>query len=226
MNTATFARVAQISEATQKECIGKVVIDSQTGQMTKEDADKYGMTVYLSDKAKEVKIKQVYDSKGETVERALYFEAGWTVGQTITRLMSYLDAELAFSFTNKGDLLIYTPDEIINDIDSLTKAYEKAGVYKDTVLQAKALYDRKLPAVYNINIDAVATITCPFFTFIEPFQYVEFASRYALTSLVSYFASYSPNIYKFLVINASVSFATVEEVNEVQMTAVSAKDYA
>ena len=225
MSTATFARVIQLSEATQKEFIGKVVIDSQTGQMSSEDAKKYGMTVYLSDKVKDVKIKQIYNSQGEKVERALYFEAGWTVGQTITRFMSYLDAELAFSFTNKGDLLIYTPDEIINNIDSLTKAYEKAGVYKDTVLQAKDLYDRKLPAVYNINIDSVATITCPFFTFIEPFQYVEFASRYALTSLVSYFASYSPNIYKFLVINANVSFATVEEVNEVQMTAVSAKDY-
>ena len=225
MSTATFARVLQLSEATQKEFIGKVVIDSQTGQMSSEDAKKYGMTVYLSDKVKDVKIKQIYNSQGEKVERAIYFEAGWTVGQTITRFMSYLDAELAFSFTNKGDLLIYTPDEIINNIDSLTKAYEKAGVYKDTVLQAKDLYDRKLPAVYNINIDSVATITCPFFTFIEPFQYVEFASRYALTSLVSYFASYSPNIYKFLVISASVSFATVEEVNEVQMTAVSAKDY-
>ena len=102
----------------------------------------------------------------------------------------------------------------------LYTSFFKEGVYKDTVLVNKALYDNKLPAVYNINVDAVATIVCPFFTFFEPFQYVEFARRYALTSLVSYFASYSPTIYRFLVINALISFATVDEVNEVQITAV------
>ena len=72
-------------------------------------------------------------------------------------------------------------------------------MYDKTVLRNKKLYDNKLPAVYNINIDSVATIVCPFFTFIEPFQYIEFESRYALTSLVSYFASYSPTIYLSLI---------------------------
>ena len=97
-------------------------------------------------------------------------------------------------------------------------------MYDRSVLKDEDLYNNALPAVYNINVDAVATIVCPFFTFIEPFQYVEFASRYALTSVVSYYASYKPTINRFLVINATISFATEEAINEVQMTAVSARD--
>ena len=112
----------------------------------------------------------------------------------------------------------------VSNVQGIADEYDKQGLYKHTVLANKLLYDGKLPAVYNINVDAVATIVCPFFTFIEPFQYVEFASRYALTSNVAYFASYAPTISRFLVISATISFATQEEVNEVQITAVSAKE--
>jgi hypothetical protein len=138
--------------------------------------------------------------------------------------MSFLDAELEFTFSNEGDVLIYTPKEMIENIQGIADSYEAEGVYKETVLANKLLYDGKLPAVYNINIDAVATISCPFFTFIEPFQYVEFASRYALTSTVTYYASYAPTITRFLVISATITFATQEDINEVQITAVSARD--
>ena len=112
----------------------------------------------------------------------------------------------------------------MQDPEVINKAYTDQGLYKGTVLYNKKLYNGRLPAVYNINIDAVATITCPFFTFIQPFQYVEFASRYALTSVVSYYAQYNPTIYRFLVINATLTFATVEDINEMHITAVSAKD--
>ena len=138
--------------------------------------------------------------------------------------MSYIDADLEFTFTLKGDVLIYTPEEMLDDVEGISKGIYKDKVYDDTVLASKDLYNNTLPAVYNINIDAVATIVCPFFTFLQPFQYVEFASRYALTSTVSYYASYKPTIYRFLIINATISFATEEAVNEVQMSAVSARD--
>ena len=148
---------------------------------------------------------------------------GWTVGQTVARIMSYMDKELDYTFSLDGDILIYTPTEM-QDAEGLTKAFHSQNLYKNTVLANSKLYNGRLPAVYNINIDAVATIVCPFFTFIQPFQYVEFASRYALTSVVTYFASYKPTIYRFLVISATISFATVDDVNEVQITAVSARD--
>lgn len=194
------------------------------GLMSEDDAKKYGVKVFLSDGVKKLKLPKKKDAEGNEVDQNVYFESGWTIGQTIARIMSYLSAELEFTFSNEGDVLVYTPKEMVEDLQGIADSFDRQGIYKQTVLADKLLYNGKLPAVYNINIDAVATIVCPFFTFIEPFQYVEFASRYALTSTVAYYASYAPTISRFLVINASISFATVDEVNEVQLTAVSAID--
>jgi hypothetical protein len=196
----------------------------ENGLMSESDAKQYGVKVFLSEGIKKLKLHKKKASDDSEVDQNVYFEPGWTIGQTIARIMSYLSAELEFTFSNEGDVLVYTPKEMVENIQGIADAFDKQGVYKQTVLANKLLYDGKLPAVYNINIDAVATIVCPFFTFIEPFQYVEFASRYALTSTVAYFASYAPTISRFLVINASISFATVDEINEVQLTAVSALD--
>ena len=200
-----------------------VVYDKVSGMMSETDAEKYGVKVYLSNQAKKIEIPKMLDSDGNEVDKVFYFESGWTIGQTIARIMSFMSADLNFTYNKNGDVLIYTTDEV-NEPETLYNSFFEEGMYENTVLSNKSLYDNKLPAVYNINVDAVATIVCPFFTFFEPFQYIEFASRYALTSVVSYFASYSPTVYKFLVINASISFATVDDVNEVHITAVSSRE--
>lgn len=215
-------KLVPVSKDSDVEFIRSLVLDPETNQLSDADAKEYGVKVYLSDEVKNVKMKKTYDSDGKEVDRKIYFEPSWTIGQTIVRIMSYMDAELEFTFDLNGDVLIYTPKEMLSKLEELGKQYNKN--YKDTVLAQEDLYKNAIPAVYNINIDAVATIVCPFFTFIQPFQYVEFASRYALTSVVAYYASYKPTIYRFLVINASISFATEEAVNEVQITAVSAID--
>lgn len=200
----------------------KVELDDEN-KMNDTDAKNLGIKVYLSEEAKKVGIRKIKSSKDEEKDRKVYFEMGWTVGRTVARIMSYMDKELDYTFSLDGDILIYTPSEM-QDPEGISKAFHTQNLYKNTVLANAKLYNGRLPAVYNINIDAVATIVCPFFTFIQPFQYVEFASRYALTSIVTYFASYKPTIYRFLVINATISFATVDDVNEVQITAVSARE--
>jgi hypothetical protein len=221
--TRRYVNIASLQEyvKTHKE-FKKVQLDSEN-KLSDTDAKNIGIKVYLSDEAKKVSIKKIKDSKDEEEVRKVYFEMGWTVGRTVARIMSYMDKELDYTFSNEGDILIYTPNEL-QAPEGLTKAFHSQNLYKNTVLANSKLYNGRLPAVYNINIDAVATIVCPFFTFIQPFQYVEFASRYALTSVVTYFASYKPTIYRFLVISATISFATVDDVNEVQITAVSARD--
>ncbi len=212
------------SESKKGIAIGdKIVTPDEDGLLSVSDAQNYGVKVYLSDEAKKVQIPKTYDSEGNEVDKNIYFEPGWTIGMTVSRIMSYMDKELEYTFSLDGDVLIYTPTEM-QDPEALSKAFNAEGLYENTVLANKELYNNRLPAVYNINIDAVATIVCPFFTFIQPFQYVEFASRYALTSLVSYYAQYAPTISRFLVISASISFATVDDVNEVHITAVSARD--
>lgn len=222
----SYNKVAPISAKDAEKGIkigDKTIKPSAEGLLDEADAKQYGIKVYLSEEAKKVKIRKLYDGEGNEVDKKVYFEAGWTVGMTVTRIMSYMDKELEYTFSLNGDLLVYTPKEL-SDPETLSKAFKTQGLYENTVLANQTLYNNRLPAVYNINIDAIATITCPFFTFIQPFQYVEFASRYALTSLVSYYASYKPTIYRFLVIKALISFATVDDVNEVQLTAVSARD--
>lgn len=223
VGTLNIKKLVPVSNDSDVDFIKKLVLDPQTNQMNEADARMYGVQVYLSEGVKNLQLKKMYDSDGNERERTVYFESGWTIGQTIVRIMSFIDAELEFTFTLEGDVLIYTPHEMLTEVQKICEKFDKDGVYKDTVLEDPNMYNNALPAVYNINVDAVATIVCPFFTFIEPFQYIEFASRYALTSVVSYYASYSPTIYRFRVINATISFATEEAVNEVQITAVSAK---
>lgn len=200
-----------------------VSYDKATGLLSEADADKYGVKVYVTEKAKEIVIPKILDAEDKAQDKVMSFEAGWTVGETIARIITFAQADIDYTFNRKGDVLVYAVEEVTNP-DSIYKSFMEEGVYKDTVLDNPALYDKRLPAVYNINVDAVATIVCPFFTFFEPFQYIEFASRYALTSVVSYFASYAPTVYRFLIISASISFATVDDINEVQITAVSSRE--
>lgn len=188
--------------------------------MTDVDAETYGVKVWASDKVKEMKVPKLVDSEGNEVDNTIFFENGYTIGQTINKICSSLNVLLNYTFTKTGDLIVYTGEEARNPKE-LYDMFEKAGMYKDSVFANKAFYDGKLPAVYNISIDALATITCPYFTFLEPFQKIEFASRYALTSLVSYYADYNPSITQFYAISVSCSFATVEDINEMQITAVS-----
>ena len=197
-------------------------VDKTTAKMSESDAKKYGVQVYLSPVALGLEIEKAIDGNGNEVTKNVYFEDGYTIGQTIARIVSFVNTKLTYTFNANGDVIVFSPNEMRNPA-GLYKALAEQGMFDDSVFANKALYDNKLPAVYNINVDAVATIVCPFFTFLEPFQVVEFASRYALTSLVSYYASYAPTVYQFLVIKAICSFATVDDINEVQITAVSTK---
>lgn len=191
--------------------------------LSESDAKDYGVRVFLSKGASKVKLHTIKSSKDEEKDRKMYFEAGWTIGQTLTRIFSFINADLDYTFSLDGDVIIYTPREMQNP-QELYEAYDEQEMYKETTLNNTELYNSRIPAVYNINIDAVATIVCPFFTFLQPFQYIEFASRYALNGLVSYYANYNPTVHRFLVISAGISFATVDDVNEVQITAVSYKE--
>ena len=80
---------------------------------------------------------------------------------------------------------------------------------------------KRIPAVYNIAYDkALCTITCPFFYFLTPFQKFYFASRYAVSSMVAYYLDQENKEMEFTMIWQSVSFATVENINDVQISCV------
>lgn len=87
----------------------------------------------------------------------------------------------------------------------------------------KSFVRKKLPAVYNITSDALTTIVCPFFWFLNPFESIMFRSRYALGGVTGYYADYTAKDQYFMMLWQSISFATVENVNDVQMVCTTIK---
>lgn len=201
----------------------KPAIDPVSGLMVDAEADIYGVRIITSDGVDALPINQLKGSDGTPVENNAYFEAGDSIGKTMNKIRSCINNDLCYRFLDDGNMLVFLLDETKEEnIHELGKTYERKGAYAETAL-AK-VYSNKIPAVYNINIDAISTIVCPFFAFVNPFQTIEFATRYALTNNVAYLADYDTSLYKFRTLKVSVSFATVEDVNEMQIMAVSVKD--
>lgn len=190
---------------------------TKDGLMSKEDANKYGIKVYVSDKVKEKEIKPIINSKGQSTDKVITFTTGTTSQNTMINIIQGIDPNLRFKQLVNGDIFVYDVSEESLDPFGLAETMEKA-LYASKV--SNTWYNGKLPCVYNINIDAVSTITCPFSSYLEPFQLFRFASRYSLTSMISYYANLEATIYEFTTLSCSVSFATVEDVNEVLITAI------
>lgn len=201
---------------------GEGALGIEDGLMSSDSAKENGVQVYLTKAVEDLNIDSKIASDGTKVTAKVYYESKYTIGQTISAIISALDSELTYRFTNKGDLLIMSLNESSGARDLYKQYSEDMKLYSEEPFEK--IYNNELPAVYNINIDTVATIVCPFFTFIEPFQKIRFASKYALTSLVSYFADYSTDIYEFIATKVSLSFATVDNINEVQITAIAIKE--
>jgi hypothetical protein len=75
-----------------------------------------------------------------------------------------------------------------------------------------------LPGIYDMTPSGTRTIRCPFVSCISPMTTVLFQSRFTLGTLVSYF--YPPKTNAFLVIIASIEFATVQDSNVMELMCV------
>ena len=119
-----------------------------------------------------------------------------------------------------------TYDEILRYVNDSLGGKAKNMNFFDYInsLKAKNIKVKnisRLPAVYNIAYDkALCTITCPFFYFLTPFQKFYFASRYAVSSMIAYYLDQENKEMEFTMIWQSVSFATVENINDVQISCV------
>lgn len=202
---------------------GIVVTD---GQMTTTVADKKGIRVYTSNGVKElskIRLQRTLVSGDEEQEDTETIVAdGKTAEGFFNDVKSWFCCTMKKRTLTNGDWLVYLAEEESN-VDELEKRVTESRKEEDK-LTAISAYGNILPAVYNINIDAMATITAPFFYFIEPFEYVYFENRYNLSNLVSYWAGITGRMNKFYCIQQSISFATVEEINEMMLVAVSNED--
>lgn len=189
------------------------------GTLSDADAEKYGVQVYFSNGAKKFAEKydedkvQVDAEGNKVVPEAVKIPTASTAMEKANAVKNAYALE-DFCITpipSDGNLLVYlaeeqtAPSKMLEGTD-LEKVYNKDAV--------NLYWKNKLPAVYNITVDALCTIVCPFFFFLNPFQKFYFKTRYALGGLVSYYANFNATEDEFYALWQTVSFATVEDVNE------------
>lgn len=192
------------------------------------DAKKYGVIVYFSKGAKEW--AKEYEENAINIDpktkEKIYPEI--TVGDAETAIgkanlvinaLGMKDFSLVPLDTN-GCLFLYRKDEV-KDMGEMLKGTTLKSAYKNSTVSS--YWDNKLPAVYNITTDALCTVVSPFFFFINPFQTFEFKTRYALGGLVSYYANFNATEDVFYALWQTVSFATVENINECTIVCTGAK---
>ena len=119
------------------------------------------------------------------------------------------------SYTWK-ELSAYVHKDLVSGADTEENAIDEISTAE---VEADNYVLKYLPAVYNINIDYNATIECPYFWFLSPFDSLEFSSRYALGGIKPYYADKIKESQDFVVLWYTVDFATVEEVNSCEIVA-------
>lgn len=192
--------------------------------------------VYCSDYVRKIKLRGVRDSNGTLVQRKLYIKKGESLGNALTKVIQKVAPKhaLTYSIRNDGNVEVFSLKEtedivklaeqkkkskVKNSLslkNLLTKALTETG-FSDTGNVFETVYDNKLPAIYNIDVNATAIIVCPFFAFVDLFQEIQFEYRYHTSNLVSYYASIKTDRTVFYALNAEISFATVDDVNEMQI---------
>jgi hypothetical protein len=95
------------------------------------------------------------------------------------------------------------------------------GLYREDARLKEAVDDIiALPAIYDISLDGLRTIRCPFIGFINPMTILQWNSRYTLGTLVGYF--YRPadgtNYYTALLIKVAFDTDGDDNMMEIQCT--------
>lgn len=199
-----------------------IKVDDETGLMSTSDAEKYGVKVFLSSTLEEacneaIEHKKVKNSKGQLVTKKVTGVFSESVVQAMNRFREEFGVDISMKALIDGNFIAYLSEEAVNTqaLAETLKRYK----YEDTDLKqagsvVETIYHNVLPAVENITADALCTIVCPFFYFLNPFDMIKFKSRYALGGVVSYYANFTAVESKFWALYMSVSFATVDDINE------------
>lgn len=178
--------------------------------------------VVLSDGVKEL-LREAYtvDSNGEGHEFIIPKITADTIEQTVTQLRQAVGTNIRVAKTCKGDYLLFT-DKEAQDITFLSEMFHASawGSYVIENSQFTSDYNNVIPAVYSVDFGATCTMHCPFFSFVNPFQKLLFSNRYVNGSLVQYYTN--PSVADMLIyaIQCSITFATVDDVNEMQIVGV------
>ena len=196
------------------------VVDPSTGLLYKSKVNAYGVKFYTSEGAEE-KFKKACEplisSDKKKVYRVININASNCIQNALRNTLFEIDPYFLFlpivdGSTGDTGYMVFTKEET-SDLVNIRKKFKTSALPEN---KEESYYDNVIPAVYNITNDgAMCSISCPFFTFIQPFSPVIFNSRYALTKLVQYYVSAeNKGDITYTVINANISFSTCDSVNE------------
>ena len=214
----------------------KIEVNESTGLMPWENnyADEHGVHVYLSDKLEKAckeKLNRTYkDADGKEIKYGDMKVIGHyseSVVKALNLVRDTLGIDMSFKALIDGNFIAYLASESM-DTELLVKSMEKYKKQDVALAQTGGVIDKiyhnVLPAVENITTDALCTIVCPFFFFLNPFDMIKFKSRYALGGVVSYYANFTVEESKFYALYMTVSFATVEDVNECNIVCTGSRE--
>lgn len=173
--------------------------------------------VLATERVRSMEFQPLTDADGNSVMPLVKDDlgAGLTVGQALTYVLGMAGVtDIMFKLTTEG-IFFYTRGDL-NDPDKAADAFQ--DFYKESVLEKD--YGGMLPAVNSIEVNVTATIVCPFFAFIGPFQRFKFENRYAVGSQVSYWVRNGEEDRKkntYYALSVEISFSTVDDDNEMQL---------
>jgi hypothetical protein len=184
------------------------------GLLSFEDAEVFGLPCHVTKKLSEVSMRFLASYTLKSIDGLPQKSASPPI-----RMENYADAQileiqrsypgLRWYRLNDGGFFFYYARESIDEL------YREDARIKEAVGDIIAL-----PAIYDISLDGLRTIRCPFIGFINPMTILQWNSRYTLGTLVGYF--YRPddgtNYYTALLIK--VAFDTDGDTNmmEIQCT--------
>jgi hypothetical protein len=175
------------------------------GPMTVKYAKNNGVLCYLSPKVSEYSFKELGDGAVvPAIEQRQDVNAAF---HTITN--TFFKNLRTFAMPD-GNYLLYDASEILDDV-------AKSDDFPKSIREVMTI-----PSIYSITYSGIRTITCPFMTLVNPFQLLEFSSRYNLANLVGYFYTPGEGRDTFFAINCSVTFSTTGDENEMVIASADA----
>jgi len=188
------------------------------GIMTVADADKFGVVCTVSETLKRHKdANKLYGYAPSDAKAALmaalrpipntpFMAQADTLGGQLVKLQQHYPF-LRWYLLADGSYYFYHDQDTDKHLwsDPFVKTLQKE---RPTIL----------PAIYDMTPAGTRTIRCPFIGFISPMMTVLFHSRHSLGTMTSFFYPVQTNA--FLVIIATIEFATVQEANQMEMMCV------
>lgn len=177
------------------------------GAMSDSDANLYGVKCILSNGVKGMVFK---NDDGNAFKPPAIPQFS-NVSKAFYAIQRNVLPTLRFFCTYSGDYVVFLSSESANEIVS------SVDIKVLTPTDGPSI-----PAIYSQTFGAVRSISCPFYTLLNPFQKIEFSSRYNTANMVGYYYQPESGNDEFYSIRCVISFSTVGDENEMLITSVDA----